>query len=119
MHPCESEMVCKSTQPMIPYFNAPVYLENKQKIGKIEEILGPINEVFFTVKMDAGVNASSFVADAKFYIAPDKLLPASRFTQQAQRGGSGARGGSRGGMRGGRGGSSFGGRGGSFAPRGR
>jgi hypothetical protein len=46
IHPCElSEMLCKSTQDKIPYFNAPVYLENKQKIGKIEEVLGPVNEV--------------------------------------------------------------------------
>ena len=26
-------------------FNAPVFLENKQKIGAIDEIFGPINEV--------------------------------------------------------------------------
>jgi len=85
-------MLLKSTQSMIPYFNAPIYLENKQKVGKIEEILGPINEVFFTVKLDSGVNATSFSVENKFYIAPDKLLPASRFTQQAQRGGGGGRG---------------------------
>jgi H/ACA ribonucleoprotein complex subunit 1 len=30
---------------MIPYFNAPVFKENKQQIGKIEEVFGPINEV--------------------------------------------------------------------------
>lgn len=29
----------------IPYFNAPIYLENKTQIGKVEEILGPINSV--------------------------------------------------------------------------
>ncbi len=26
-------------------FNAPIFLENKQKIGSIDEIFGPINEV--------------------------------------------------------------------------
>ena len=31
--------------PQIPYFNAPIYLENKTQIGKVEEILGPINKV--------------------------------------------------------------------------
>jgi H/ACA ribonucleoprotein complex subunit 1 len=34
LHPCESELVCKSTQDKIPHFNAPIYLENKSKIGK-------------------------------------------------------------------------------------
>ena len=29
MHPSEGEMVCESTNPKIPYFNAPIYLENK------------------------------------------------------------------------------------------
>ena len=45
MHACEGERVCKSTNEKIPYFNAFIYLENKTQIGKVDEILGPINEV--------------------------------------------------------------------------
>jgi H/ACA ribonucleoprotein complex subunit 1 len=34
MHPCEaSEVLCKSTIDKIPYFNAPVFLENIKQIG--------------------------------------------------------------------------------------
>lgn len=29
MHACEGEMVCESVNSKIPYFNAPIYLENK------------------------------------------------------------------------------------------
>ena len=29
LHACEGEMVCESINPKIPYFNAPIYLENK------------------------------------------------------------------------------------------
>ncbi len=29
----------------IPYFNAPIFLENKTQIGKVEEILGSLNNV--------------------------------------------------------------------------
>lgn len=29
----------------VPYFNAPIFLENKTQIGKVEEILGAINNV--------------------------------------------------------------------------
>jgi H/ACA ribonucleoprotein complex subunit 1 len=81
VHPCEGEMVCarSASQTKIPYFNAPIYLENKTQIGKVEEILGPLNEVFFTVKMDSGVVASSFKKNDKVYISPDKLLPLDRF----------------------------------------
>ena len=29
VHATEGEMVCESINPKIPYFNAPIYLENK------------------------------------------------------------------------------------------
>ena len=29
MHACEGDMLYESTNPKIPYFNAPIYLENK------------------------------------------------------------------------------------------
>lgn len=105
---------------MIPYFNAGIYLENKSKIGKVEEVLGPVNRVLFTIKPDSGVNASSFKPDDKFFIGTDKLLPISRFTGEGKPAGrpKGAPGGGRGGGfgrggGGGRGGPG-GGRGGSF-----
>ena len=136
MHATEGEMVCRLTNAMIPYFNASVFLENKAKIGKVEEVLGPINKVYFTVKVDSGVNATSFKTDDKVHIGTDKLLPLSRFTQEQKRpaGGRGAGGrgaGGRGGGRGppgrgggrgppGRGGAGFGrGGGGRGAPAGR
>lgn len=80
MHPVESEMLCSLTMPTkVPYFNAPIYLSNKTQIGKVDEILGPINEVFFTVKMEQGMLASSFKKEDKVYIGGDKLLPIERF----------------------------------------
>jgi len=81
MHTCEDELVCRSTHDKIPHFSAPIYLQNKNKIGRIDEILGPINEVYFTVKLEPGVKAASFEKEQKVYIGSDKLLPASRFTQ--------------------------------------
>ncbi len=44
-------------------------------IGKVDEILGPINQVYFTVKPQEGIVATSFKAGDKFYIGGDKLLP--------------------------------------------
>lgn len=128
MHACEGDIVCRLINVKIPYFNAPIYLENKTQVGKVDEILGPLNEVFFTIKPSEGVKAESFKQGDKFFIAPDKLLPLERFLPKpkqvgpkppkkkgARGGAGGGRGGAgRGGMRGGflRGG----GRGG--APRG-
>ncbi|CDW97438.1 hypothetical protein [Sporisorium scitamineum] len=80
MHAVEGEMLCQSTDAKhVPYFNAPIYLENKSQIGKVDEILGPINEVYFTVKVDPGMVATSFKADDKVYISGEKLLPIERF----------------------------------------
>ncbi|KAL8668113.1 MAG: hypothetical protein Q9202_000091 [Teloschistes flavicans] len=78
VHACEGEMVCESVNPKIPYFNAPIYLENKTAIGKVDEILGPINQVYFTIKPQEGIVATSFKSGDKFYIGGDKLLPLDR-----------------------------------------
>jgi rRNA processing protein Gar1 len=80
MHAVEDEMLCSSLMPdKVPYFNAPIYLQNKSVIGKVDEILGPINEVYFSIKMGEGMVASSFKKGDKVYIAGDKLLPLERF----------------------------------------
>jgi rRNA processing protein Gar1 len=39
-HTCENDIVCITTCGKIPYFNAPVFFENKEQIGKIDEIFG-------------------------------------------------------------------------------
>lgn len=80
VHAVESELLCRSSNATkVPYFNAPIYLENISQIGKVDEILGPINEVYYTIKLDTGMQASSFKAGDKTYIGGDKLLPIERF----------------------------------------
>lgn len=80
MHAVEGEMLCVSlVSDKVPYFNAPIYLQNKSAIGKVDEILGPINEVYFSVKMGEGMVATSFQKGDKVYIGSDKLLPIERF----------------------------------------
>ena len=66
----------------IPYFNAPIYLENITQVGKVDEIFGTIQEVFFSVKPSEGVTATSFKAGDKLFISPEKLLPLQRFLPQ-------------------------------------
>ena len=131
MHASEGELVCRLTHVMVPYFNAGIYLQNKSKLGKVEEVFGPVTKVYFTVKTDAGVPTGSFKLDDKFFIGSDKLLPMARFTNPSKGGGGGGGGRGRGGGRGagrggvgrgrGGGGRTFGRGGGgrSFSPRGR
>lgn len=82
LHACEGDAVTTLTNEKIPYFNAPIYLQNKTQIGKVDEIFGPINESFFSIKMMEGIVATSYSAGDKFYIDPAKLLPLSRFLPQ-------------------------------------
>ena len=72
-------MVIKSTNEKVPYFNAPIYLQNKSDVGKVDEIFGTIQEVYFSVKTMEGITATSFQAGDKLYINPEKLLPLQRF----------------------------------------
>ena len=127
LHACEGEMVCKSVNASkVPQFNAFVFLENKTNVGKVDEVLGPINQAHFTIKPSEGIQATSFKPGDRFYLSADKLLPFERFIPRpkpppgtevkrvkkpgmggrggAGRGGFGARGGGRGGFGGGRGG---------------
>ncbi|KAL6225853.1 hypothetical protein ACLB2K_002262 [Fragaria x ananassa] len=114
VHACEGDAVTKLTHEKIPYFNAPIYLQNKTQIGKVDEIFGPINESYFSVKVMEGIVATSYSQGDKFYIDPAKLLPLARFLPQpkgqkpafSRGGGRGGRGfprGGRGPPRGGRG----------------
>ncbi|KAI9676918.1 MAG: H/ACA snoRNP pseudouridylase subunit [Caeruleum heppii] len=82
VHACEGEMVCESINPKIPYFNAPIFLENKTAIGKVDEILGPLNQVYFTIKPQDGIVATSFKFGDKFYIGGDKLLPLEKYVKR-------------------------------------
>lgn len=113
LHECQGEMVYKMTaDARVPKFNAPVFLENKTQVGRVEEVLGPISEVYFSVKPVDGVVAGSFQPGDRVFLGPDKLMPLQRFLEppaggvkKPGRGGRGGRGGGRGGgNRGGRGG---------------
>ncbi|TKR82226.1 hypothetical protein L596_015981 [Steinernema carpocapsae] len=117
-HACQGDLVVENSSGKIPYFNAFIYLENKEEIGKVDEIFGGLKENGFSVKMGQGMKADSFRGGQKLYINPEKLLPIEKFTSSEGasggrgRGGRGGPGGARGGRGGGRGRGNFSDRGG-------
>ena len=139
----KEDIVVKCTIEDIPYFNAPIYLENKQQVGKVDEIFGSLRDYYISVKLSDEVKAKSFATEQKvlplsvlhkecllnllfcslqLFIDPAKLLPLQRFIPQpagagrvAKRGGGRGGAGGRGGF--GRGGGGRGG-GGGFGGRG-
>lgn len=79
MHTCEDQLIVKCTHTRVPQFNARIFLENKEQIGTLDEIFGPINDYMFSVKMSEGMKADSFKEGSVVHIDPAKTLDFSRF----------------------------------------
>jgi H/ACA ribonucleoprotein complex subunit 1 len=52
----------------VPYFNAPIYLENKECIGKIDEIFGNLRDYYVSIKLNENLKAASFKKNTKVRI---------------------------------------------------
>lgn len=101
---CQNDLVCKVDIDDVPYFNAPIFLENKEQIGKIDEIFGTVRDYSVSIKLSDNVYANSFKPSQQLYIDPGKLLPISRFLPKPpQPKGAKRKGGPSGGVGGGRG----------------
>ena len=59
-------MVYKLTEEVkVPMFNSAVFLENKQEIGKLDEIFGPINQVNILVSTTYNLRFTSLLNQLK------------------------------------------------------
>jgi H/ACA ribonucleoprotein complex subunit 1 len=65
LYPAQDDLVIKVEIEDVPYFNAPIYLENKEQIGKIDEIFGNIRDYYVSVKLSDDVKVKSFKAQQK------------------------------------------------------
>lgn len=61
----ENDLVVKVAIEQVPYFNAPIYTENKQQIGKIDEIFGNLRDYFVSIRLSEHLKASSFEKDTQ------------------------------------------------------
>lgn len=62
---CQDDLVCKVTIEDVPYFNAPIFLENKEQIGKIDEIFGNLRDYYVSIKLGDNMKANSFKQQQK------------------------------------------------------
>lgn len=62
---CQEDLVCKVQIEDVPYFNAPIFLENKEQIGKIDEIFGNLRDYYVSIKLGDNMKASSLTAKQK------------------------------------------------------
>jgi H/ACA ribonucleoprotein complex subunit 1 len=126
MHSVEgTDLLFKVTEEgKVPRFNSFIYKQNKAKIGKIDEILGAVDDVMFSAKPAAGVAMDSLKEGETAWMAPNEINTCHSFLAPPPSRGRGGRGGRGGGgrgaaPRGGGGRGNFGGnRGGNFGNRG-
>lgn len=62
---CQDDLICKVEIEDVPFFNAPIYLENKEQIGKIDEIFGNLRDYFVSIRLGENMKASSFKKNQK------------------------------------------------------
>eukprot|EP01062_Namystynia_karyoxenos_P048767 TRINITY_DN3724_c1_g1_i1.p1 TRINITY_DN3724_c1_g1~~TRINITY_DN3724_c1_g1_i1.p1 ORF type:complete len:161 (+),score=49.51 TRINITY_DN3724_c1_g1_i1:119-601(+) len=116
-HEAEGQIVAQSTNTeKLPMFNIFAYTEQKKKIGKIDEILGQIRNVHFSIIPEQGIEPSSFKEGFQFYISTNKFTPLQKFLDLGKprkggkgkgkggKGGKGGKKGGKGGKKGGKGG---------------
>lgn len=68
LYPAQDDLVVKVEIEDVPYFNAPIYLENKQQIGKIDEIFGNIRDYYVSVKLSDDIKVKFFEPNQKVSI---------------------------------------------------
>jgi H/ACA ribonucleoprotein complex subunit 1 len=68
LYPAQDDLVVKVEIEDVPYFNAPIYLQNKEQIGKIDEIFGNIRDYFVSVKLSDDIKVKSFKPHQKVSI---------------------------------------------------
>lgn len=61
----QDDLVCKVEIEDVPFFNAPIYLENKEQIGKIDEIFGNLRDYYVSVRLGENMKAESFKKNQK------------------------------------------------------
>ncbi len=116
MHSAGEKLVFKAKISDVPMFNQSVLnsQKNGQEIGRIDDILGPVDSYYFSVIPNEGVKKESFQKGQSIFIDKAFLMPLRYFTHPTKKITKGGSRGGRGGFRGrGRG------RGGTFNRRGR
>ena len=66
-------MCCAVIEKKIPLLMRSIYMENKNLIGKVDDVFGPVTAPGIAVKPVDGVKGESFKAGDKVYADPYEL----------------------------------------------
>ena len=65
-------LICNVLGGNVPLLMRSIYLENKNKIGKVDDVFGPMGKPGLAIKPDEGIKAESFKAGDKLYADPQQ-----------------------------------------------
>ena len=63
-------LICNVVGSNVPLLMRSIYLLNKNKVGKVDDVFGPMSKPGLAIKPDDGVKAESFKAGDKLYADP-------------------------------------------------
>ena len=69
-HASEGMLICNVLGGNVPLLMRSIYLQNKNKIGKVDDVFGQMSKPGLAIKPDEGVKAESFKAGDKLYADP-------------------------------------------------
>ncbi|KAM0680909.1 H/ACA snoRNP pseudouridylase subunit [Glugoides intestinalis] len=78
LHVAGEAIVLKLKHRDIPYPNSPV-LFNKKQVGKIEEVFGPVSNVYVSFKLEPAQKLSDFGTTSTFEAYKDKFINKEKF----------------------------------------
>lgn len=70
----QDDLICKVEIEDVPFFNAPIYLENKEQIGKIDEIFGTLRDYYVSIRLGDNMKAGSFKKNQKVSVNISNIL---------------------------------------------
>ena len=67
-HECEGLLICNVIGEKVPLLMRTIYMQNKNKIGKVDDVFGPMTKAGIAIQPEEGVKGSSFKAGDKVSI---------------------------------------------------
>lgn len=82
LHTCQKQLIVRLVAADIPYPNSMVLNASSKVVGKIDEVLGRLNEVFAAVKLNN--ESEAYRPGEMLFSYVDKFIPKSRFLPRAE-----------------------------------
>ncbi|KAF7683606.1 H/ACA ribonucleoprotein complex subunit GAR1 [Astathelohania contejeani] len=84
LHKCEGNIVIKLISSGIPYPGATVFTKNKKCVGKVDEVLGTLDEGYASIALDNKENIDTYKEGECLYASSDRFIQKERFLPRTE-----------------------------------